>query len=58
MPAAENPLALFAVDGQLDMANVEVFAELVGDWGEGVRNRRVNTADLAVLEEQFRRGEL
>ncbi|MEU8506204.1 hypothetical protein AB0C40_16095 [Streptomyces brevispora] len=40
------------------MANVEVFAELVGDWGEDVRNRRVNTADLAVQEEQFRRGEL
>lgn len=58
VPAAENLLAFFAVDGQLDMANVEVFADLVGAWVEVVRNRRVNTADLTAQEEQFRRGEL
>ncbi|MGN5633246.1 DUF6300 family protein [Streptomyces sp. AC154] len=57
-PAAENVVALFAVDGQLGMANVEVFAELIGAWVEDVRNRRADPADLAAQEEQFRRGEL
>ncbi|MFG2598607.1 DUF6300 family protein [Streptomyces sp. NPDC048462] len=57
-PSAENLLAFFAVDGQLDMANAEVFSELLGVWVEDVRKRRVDTAELAAQEEQFRRGEL
>ncbi|WP_328403965.1 DUF6300 family protein [Streptomyces sp. NBC_00390] len=56
--AADELLALFAVDDQVSPSNVEVFAELVAAWVESVRHRHVDIALLDDEHERWRRGQL
>ena len=51
-PAADELLALFTVDDQVGLFNVELFGGLVAAWAESVRHREV---DMALLEEQEQR---
>lgn len=57
-PTAAEVLALFTVDGQLDLANLAVFSALAATWVRSVQERSVDLAALAEEEELWRRGDL
>ncbi|WP_274558090.1 DUF6300 family protein [Streptomyces spiramyceticus] len=57
-PAADELLALFAVDDQVGLSNFEVFGELVAAWVQSVRHRIVDEEALGAEYEQWKRGEL
>lgn len=57
-PAADESLALFAVDDQVGLSNVEVFGELVSAWVESLRHRKVDMALLDEEEKRWRDGDL
>ncbi|MER7202987.1 hypothetical protein CG723_28010 [Streptomyces sp. CB01635] len=56
-PAADELLALFAVDETLGINNIETFGGLVAAWVESVRHQRVDEARLTEEHEQWS-GEL
>ncbi|MFD5856062.1 DUF6300 family protein [Streptomyces chartreusis] len=57
-PAAAELLALFAVDDQLSLENVDTFGGLVAAWAESVRQRTVDEEALTAEFELWKRGEL
>jgi hypothetical protein len=57
-PTADELLALFAVDEQLDLDNVETFGGLVAAWVESLRQETVDLVALADEHERWHRGEL
>lgn len=57
-PTVDQLLALFAVDEQLDQANVETFSRLAVRWVDVARTRAVDQAALAEEEERWDRGDL
>ncbi len=57
-PAADELLALFAVDDQIGLSNVEAFGGLVAAWVESVRHREVDMALLDEEEQRWRDGNL
>ncbi|MET8678853.1 DUF6300 family protein [Streptomyces sp. NPDC004647] len=52
--AADELLALFAVDDQVGLSNAELLGELVAEWVEYLRHRKV---DAALLDEEHGRWE-
>lgn len=57
-PAAEELLALFAVDEQLDPRNILAFGDLLTAWVESQRHRGVDMEALTAQHEQWGRGAL
>ncbi|MER7688701.1 DUF6300 family protein [Streptomyces sp. NPDC097610] len=57
-PAADELLALFAVDDQLDLDNLAAFGGLVAAWVESVRHLTVDLQVLNDEHERWRRDEL
>ncbi|MFI6374768.1 DUF6300 family protein [Streptomyces sp. NPDC050546] len=57
-PAADELIALFAVDDRLGPENVEVFGGLVAAWVESVRHRAVDDEVLTAEFELWKQGEL
>lgn len=57
-PAATELLALFAVDDQVSLENMEAFGGLVAAWVESVRQRTVDTELLGEEHVRWQRGEL
>ncbi|MFE5199035.1 DUF6300 family protein [Streptomyces sp. NPDC056601] len=56
--AADELIALFAIDDRLSASNLEAFGGLVAAWVESVRHQRVDEELLTEQHEQWRRGEL
>ncbi|WP_432095833.1 DUF6300 family protein [Streptomyces sp. bgisy100] len=57
-PAAADLLALFAVDDQVGLDNLEVARRLLSAWVESVRHRTVDEEALSEEFDQWSRGEL
>jgi len=56
--AADELLALFAVDGQVGISNAGTFSDLVAVWVESLQQRQVDIVQLDAEHELWRRGEL
>ncbi|MFJ5220966.1 DUF6300 family protein [Streptomyces sp. NPDC088354] len=57
-PAADELMALFLVDGQLDLHNAPTFAELAHAWAASKRLQTASIEAIAQEEELWRQGDL
>ncbi|MER5869327.1 DUF6300 family protein [Streptomyces sp. NPDC002044] len=57
-PGADELMALFAVDGQVGLANMEAFGVLVDNWLDEAEQKAVDLDHLEREQELWRRGEL